>query len=302
MADNTLKNDINRIIPCLTELIAYLKNYTSDKTYEDDIYKCFDTIGDIYKMLGLDLTKNNNNDNYIYPDYDKIQEHFLLFIKNLKLNDSNIIHTKITLVLYYFLLITKMRYMYNYHFLKIRPIDSTVEFVSDESKINIPDNTHIFESSIDDSSNLTNELSKVIPCIGLIIFNKDEDTNKEQLYKCFQMIGDVYKILSIGLQIDNNNYIYPSNDIIQASFIICLKSTMLKKTSPRDDTIQLQKILFHLFLLNQDVRKIYNEYFPIIRPIKYQVAGFQKKPIKKMKKRSIKRKKTNRKRTNKKRT
>lgn len=120
--NNNNKINITLPIDCISELAKFEKtnspyfNKELKEKYFDNLFNCLKKYGDIYKELGIELYVNPKTKEIIFPDINRIQSNFNLFLNYDNFDKSspeeleNLNHK---LMLYNILLNDKFRQKYN---------------------------------------------------------------------------------------------------------------------------------------------------------------------------------------------
>jgi hypothetical protein len=107
------------------------------------------------------------------------------------------------------------------------------------------------------------ELSKLVkhsqPHISQII--KEKDVNN--LFNCLKKYGDIYKKLGIELYVNptTKQILFPDNQRIQSNFNLYLENIDVDTDSPKINNIQEDNIILYNILLNDKLRKMYNDFY-----------------------------------------
>ena len=158
------------------------------------------------------------------------------------------------------------------------------------------------------TTNCIDELSRISK-------NTSENKNVDDLFNCLKKYGDIYKKLGIELYVNPKTKAvqFPDNQRIQSNLNVYLEEIDPDTTSPKINTEQEEKFKLYNILLNDKMRKMYNDFYyskgfselDSISPKEYGIAKIMGPDTstggKKHKRRTNKRK-TNKRRTNKRRT
>lgn len=94
--------------------------------------------------------------------------------------------------------------------------------------------------------------------------NKElKETYLNDLLQCLKKYGDIYKQLGIELYVNpkTKQIIFPDNSRIQANFNLFIQNNNFDTISPREIDINNHKLMMYTILLNDKLRKKYNEFY-----------------------------------------
>jgi hypothetical protein len=107
------------------------------------------------------------------------------------------------------------------------------------------------------------ELSKLDKASALY-FNKElKQKYLDNLFDCLKKYGDIYKQLNIELYVNpkTKQIIFPDNSRIQSNFNLFIQDNNLDTSSPREADKINNKLMLYSILLNDNLRKKYNEFY-----------------------------------------
>jgi len=148
------------------------------------------------------------------------------------------------------------------------------------------------------------ELSKLDKSTGSYFNETLKEKYLNNLFDCLKKYGDIYKKLGIELYVNpkTKQITFPDNSRIQSNFNLFVKETNFETYSPREfDDINYKLMLYNI-LLNDNLRKKYNDFYyssdfgelESLMPKEYGITRIMGKEIKKEggKRRKTKRTKT----------
>lgn len=94
------------------------------------------------------------------------------------------------------------------------------------------------------------------------LINKEKkDEGYDNLFNCLKQYGDIYKKIGIELFVNpkTNEILFPDNQRIQSSLNEYLRNVKIDKSST--ELIKTNIMLYNI-LLNDTLRKLYNEFYP----------------------------------------
>ena len=80
-------NEFNQIIPCISELSSFKK--TNNPVFKQKIITCLSKYGDIYKKLNIELYTNPKTNKIYFPDNQRIQSNFNIFLEDIDLSSES---------------------------------------------------------------------------------------------------------------------------------------------------------------------------------------------------------------------
>lgn len=107
------------------------------------------------------------------------------------------------------------------------------------------------------------ELSKLNKSSSPYFDKKLKEKYLDNLFDCLKKYGDIYKELGIELYINpkTKQAIFPDNARIQSNLNLFLENNNFDTTSPREDDNINYKLMLYSILLNDNLRKKYNEFY-----------------------------------------
>lgn len=107
------------------------------------------------------------------------------------------------------------------------------------------------------------ELSDLMRLSEPYIDQNIKDKNLDKLFNCLKKYGDIYKQLGIELYVNpkTKQVTFPDNTRIQSSLNLFLRENNLDANSPKESNVFDHKLTLYNLLLNDNLRKKYNEFY-----------------------------------------
>jgi len=117
--------------------------------------------------------------------------------------------------------------------------------------------------SVNNQIDCISELSKLDKSSSPYFNKKLKETYLDDLFECLKKYGDIYKKLGIELYVNpkTNQVIFPDNSRIQSNFNLFIQDNNFDTISPREIDNINHKLMLYNILLNDKLRKKYNEFY-----------------------------------------